>query len=420
MNNTWSEYTRRVAGLGLAVVFVFVLWLARGVLAPLIVAGVIAFLIAPLVRALQRLRVPRILGAILVLLVLLALFVLAVAVLTPILIDQFGQVRFNVNDALHSLAGWLSDVSDRLRSFDLFGYRFDLNVYVDDFQSRLDPGAWSDLLPSGQELFGSLAGILSATAGTLVGFASTLGRMLFTLFLTFIYTLYLVSDGPRLGTALRGLIPQPHHAEIEQLLDQIARVWRAYFRGQLFMVTLFGTLVGVALWILGLPSALILGIIAGIMDLVPSLGALVAGGLTVIMALIQGSTRLEINNLLFAAIVLGVYLGLQQLEASVLQPRIMGRSVDLPGIVIMVGIVVGASVAGILGAYLAVPVMATGRLVFLYVHSKMITPDGLEVGAETAEPPPKEPPPPAVSGGAQQPGPETEVDIPEGARKPAD
>jgi len=69
--------------------------------------------------------------------------------------------------------------------------------------------------------------------------------------------------------------------------------------------------------------------------------------------------------------VLGVYLGLQQLESSVLQPRIMGRSVELPGIVIIVGIMAGASVAGILGAYLAVPVMATGRIVFLYVHGKL-------------------------------------------------
>ncbi|GAB4258565.1 MAG: AI-2E family transporter [Thermoleophilia bacterium] len=371
VSSVWSEYTRRVVGLLVGVLILFILWLARGVLAPLIVAGVIAFLIEPLVRGLQRIRVPRILGALLVLLVLLALCALIVAVLTPVLIDQFSQVRFNVDDALRSLAAWLRDVSDAFRNFNLFGYSMDLNPYVDEFQRRLDPAALADLLPSGQDLFGSATGLLTATAGTLVSFASTLGSLLFTLFLTFIYTLYLVSDGPRLAAGVRGLIPPAHHAELEALLARIARVWRAYFRGQLLMVTLFGTMVGLSLWLLGLPGALILGILAGVMDLVPSLGALVAGGLTVIMALIQGSTHLDINNLVFAAVVLGVYLGLQQLEASVLQPRIMGRSVELPGIVIMVGIVVGASVAGILGAYLAVPVMATGRIVFLYVYGKL-------------------------------------------------
>lgn len=106
-----------------------------------------------------------------------------------------------------------------------------------------------------------------------------------------------------------------------------------------------------------------------------------AGGLAVLMALIQGSEHLAVGNGLFALIVLLVYVGLQQLEASVLQPRIMGRSVELPGIVIIVGIMAGASVAGILGAYLAVPIMATARLVFLYVHTKLTEEPGIIDGS---------------------------------------
>jgi predicted PurR-regulated permease PerM len=145
----------------------------------------------------------------------------------------------------------------------------------------------------------------------------------------------------------------------------------AYFRGQLLLVTIFGVMVGLVMWGLGLPSALIVGIISAVMDLVPTVGALVAGGLAVIMALIQGSEHIGVNNFVFAAIVLGSYLGLQQVESSVLQPRIMGRSVELPGLVIIVGVTVGATVAGVLGAYLAVPVMATARLVFLYLYRKL-------------------------------------------------
>ncbi|MHB8868994.1 MAG: AI-2E family transporter [Thermoleophilia bacterium] len=384
MDGMWSDYTRRLIGLLLLAAVLFVVWVARGVLAPLVMAAVLAFLIEPLVSLLNvRLRVPRILAGVVVLLVLLALFLVAAAMLAPILVDQFGQVRFNVDDAVDGLLRWLNSVSESFRGAGLFGYDLGLDAYIDSFQARLDPQGIVGFLPSGQQLFGSLDNILSTTAGTLAGFASSLGRLLLTLFLTLIYSLYLVNDGPRLAAGTRALVPDRHRAELDDLRGHVVRVWRAFFRGQLLMVTLFGLMVGLSMWALGLPSALIVGILAGVMDLVPSVGALVAGGLAVLMALIQGSEHLAVGNLFFALIVLGVYLGLQQLESSVLQPRIMGRSVELPGIVIIVGIMAGASVAGILGAYLAVPVMATGRIVFLYVHGKLTEEaenDGIEGG----------------------------------------
>jgi len=412
----WSDYTRRVIGLFVLAGVLFVLWAARGVLTPLVMALVLAFLIEPLVGGLnRRLRVPRFLAAVVVLLVLLALFLLAIAVLGPILVDQFSQVRFNVEDAVNGFLGWLRSTSDSFRDFSIVGYRLDLNAYVDSFQERLEPAGLVDFLPSGQQLFGSLDNILSTTAGTLAGFASTLGHLLLTMFLTLVYSLYLVNDGPRLAKAFGDLIPDRHEGELDELRCSVERVWRAFFRGQLLMVTIFGALVGVSLWALGLPSALIVGIMAGVMDLVPTLGALVAGGLAVLMALIQGSEHLAVGNGLFALIVLVVYLGLQQVESSVLQPRIMGRSVELPGIVIIVGIMAGASVAGILGAYLAVPIMATARLVFLYVHTKL-TEERVEIGDE--QPPmtagttgcaPNEPP--ATSEGATGSSPNEPPDV---------
>lgn len=397
MGGIWSDYTRRVIGLLVLAAVLLVVWGARGVLTPLVIALVLAFLIEPLVDGLnRRLKVPRLLAAVVVLLVLLALFLLAIAVLGPILVDQFSQVGFNLEDAVNGLLGWLRSTSDSFRDFSLLGYRMDLNAYVDSFQGRLGPEGLVGFLPSGQQLFGSLDNILSTTAGTLAGFASTLGHLLLTLFLTLIYSLYLVNDGPRLAKAVHGLIPQGHERELDELRSSIGRVWRAYFRGQLLMVTIFGALVGVSLWALGLPSALIVGIMAGAMDLVPTLGALVAGGLAVLMALVQGSDHLALGNGLFALLVLVVYLGLQQVESSVLQPRIMGRSVELPGIVIIVGIMAGASVAGILGAYLAVPIMATARLVFLYVHAKLT--QGPSEADEVAAEPPGAPPAAHVSG----------------------
>ncbi len=387
MNGIWSEYTRRAIGFMLVGAVFLMVYAARGVLAPLVMAGVLAFLIEPLVSYLnRRLRLPRAIAGLVVLVLVLALFLVAVMVLAPILVDQFSQVRFNVDDAVAGALKWLRTTSESLRSFKLGGYELGLGPYVDSFQAKLEPSAVVDFLPSGQDLFGSIDSILSTTAGALAGFASSLGRLLLTLFLTLIYSLYLVSDGPRLASSAWGLVPSRHRPELEELQCQVVRVWRAFFRGQLLMVTLFGLAVGLVMWGLGLPSALIVGIMAGVMDLVPSIGALVAGGLAVLMALIQGSEHLGVGNLAFALIVLGCYLGLQQIESTVLQPRIMGRSVELPGIVIIVGIMAGASVAGILGAYLAVPVMATARVVGLYVHRKLTEESGPEEPGAPPEP----------------------------------
>ncbi|MBU2601777.1 MAG: AI-2E family transporter [Actinobacteria bacterium] len=387
MDGIWSQYTRRAIGILLVGVLMLMIYAARGVLAPLVMAGVLAFLIEPLVSYLnRRLRVPRVVAGLLVLLLLLALFLVAVMVLAPILVNQFSQVRFNVDDAVDGALEWLRAASESLRSFSVGGYELGLGPYVDSFQKRLEPSAVVGFLPSGQDLFGSIDSILSTTAGALAGFASSLGRLLLTLFLTLIYSLYLVSDGPRLASSAWSLVPVRHRPELEELQCQVVRVWRAFFRGQLLMVTLFGLSVGLVMWGLGLPSALMVGIMAGVMDLVPSIGALVAGGLAVLMALIQGSEHLAVGNGMFALIVLAVYLGLQQLESSVLQPRIMGRSVELPGIVIIVGIMAGASVAGILGAYLAVPVMATARVVGIYVHRKLTEGHGSGEPGEPDEP----------------------------------
>jgi predicted PurR-regulated permease PerM len=402
MNRTWSDYTRRLIGLLLLAVLLLILWVARSVISTLLIAGVIAFLIEPAVRGLhRRARMPRILAAVVVLILLLVLLVLGLAVLAPVLVQQFAQVSFNVTDAVASVLGWLRDTSEWFRDFSFMGLEADLDPYVDDFQERLDPDELDELLPPGEDIFGSAAGLLVTGAGTLAAFTLGLGQLMLSVFLTAIFTLYLVNDSPGMARSIGRLIPESQRSELAELKGEVTRVWLAYFRGQLLLVTLFGLMVGVTMWALGLPSALIVAIISAVMDLVPTVGALVAGGLAVIMALIQGSDHLGVNNFVFAAIVLGSYLGLQQVESSVLQPRIMGRSVELPGLIIIVGVTVGASVAGILGAYLAVPVMATARLVFIYLFRKLTEEQAAAVPAGPG--PPALPPPEGESGLAAPP-----------------
>jgi predicted PurR-regulated permease PerM len=120
------------------------------------------------------------------------------------------------------------------------------------------------------------------------------------------------------------------------------------------------------------PGALSLAIIAGLLEVVPNLGPVVATIPAVVVALLQGSTYLPVNNVVLALIVIVFYIVVQQLENSLIVPRVLGEAVELPALVVMSGVLIGGSVAGILGALLATPVIATGREVLFYLYRKLL------------------------------------------------
>jgi len=139
-------------------------------------------------------------------------------------------------------------------------------------------------------------------------------------------------------------------------------------------------------WVVGLRNALILGILAGVLEIIPNLGPALSSVPAILIALLQGSTRLEMSNLWFALLVAGLYIFIQQVENNYLVPRIIGRSVNLPPVVVLLGVVAGASLAGILGIFLAAPTMATVRVLARYAYNKV-----LDVEVEAVRPTVEEP-----------------------------
>jgi predicted PurR-regulated permease PerM len=135
-------------------------------------------------------------------------------------------------------------------------------------------------------------------------------------------------------------------------------------------------IIGTVTWIgnaaLGLPGAFALGVIAGIMELIPNLGPFLAAIPAVIVALIQGSTYIGVSHWIFALIIIGFYVLVQQFENTFVVPRILGDAVNLHPLVVMLGVLIGANVAGILGALLAAPVIASGREIVRYLYQKIL------------------------------------------------
>lgn len=132
-----------------------------------------------------------------------------------------------------------------------------------------------------------------------------------------------------------------------------------------------GIIVTIAAWLLGLQNALALGLIAGLLEIIPTLGPILATIPAVITALFQGSYRFDIDNLLLAVIVIIVYLLIQKLEDTVLTPTIQGRAVELPPLVVILSVLVGVHYWGLIGGIIAIPVVASARELLYFLDTKI-------------------------------------------------
>jgi predicted PurR-regulated permease PerM len=142
-------------------------------------------------------------------------------------------------------------------------------------------------------------------------------------------------------------------------------------------------IMGVLVWfgnaILGTPQALFLGIMAGLLEVIPSLGPILATIPAVILALLLGSSNTvlgldRLEHWAFALIVIGFYILVQIIENQLLVPYVLGDAVDLPPLIVIVGVVIGGSAFGLLGVFLATPVISTGREIFMYLYDKILEP----------------------------------------------
>jgi len=137
-------------------------------------------------------------------------------------------------------------------------------------------------------------------------------------------------------------------------------------------MVMVGAIVALGNALLGNRHALLLGFISGILEIIPNLGPALALIPGVGMALLFGSSHFDIPNPAFAVVVLIFYLLVQVAENQLIVPYVLGGELEVPALLVIVGIMIGGSVAGILGVLLAVPIMATGRELFMYLYEKIL------------------------------------------------
>jgi predicted PurR-regulated permease PerM len=312
---------------------------------PLLIAIAVVYLLNPLVSALERRGVPRVAGAGIVYILFLCIVALVVSLLVPVVARQVSQVIDHFPDYLADGQALIRDIAAR------FGQ--EPNFRLDAEQVR----EWLSASENRGTVTRYLTGLRSVTTSVISG--------LIIFVLGPVMAFYLLVDLPRLRRGAMALVPPGRREEIEGLMDRIGQAVGGFFRGQLLVALFVGVASSIGLWAIRLPFWLLVGIVAGIFNLVPLVGPFIGGGLAVIIALVSG----EPLKALWAALVL---LAVQQVDNHLISPNVMGRTVQLHPVVVMLALLVGASFAGLFGMLLVVPLVAVAKIVFLFIWSRYV------------------------------------------------
>lgn len=310
-----------------------VIWL------PIAFAAGLVFLLEPAVKAFERARIPRPLGSSLALLGLVMLVVAMVGLVFPTIQEQVLEFAEQLPELYRGVVDWVRGLGERV------GFNVD---------GVLSQGALEEWLndPANQETIQRLVLGFGAGAGQVIRGVT---EAVIVLGLAPVLALYLLIDLDRFKQNGVDLTPVKYREEVAYVGGEVGGALGSFVRGQLLVAAIVGIASSIGMWAIDLPFWLIVGILAGLLNLIPFLGPIVGGALAGIVALLDGDPWLA-----FWAVV--IFTAIQQLDNHLITPMIQRTRVNLSPLVIVLALVIGGSVAGLLGVLVAVPLTAAVRI----------------------------------------------------------
>ncbi|HWC32141.1 MAG TPA: AI-2E family transporter [Actinomycetota bacterium] len=320
--------------------FRYVVYPIRIVFPPLVIAMIAVYLLNPIVTGLERRGLGRVWAALIVYLLGGAIVGTALYFLVPLVAEQ----ATNLADALPRIVGQASEAFQ-----DVVG-RFGVEV------------GEAPVAPDQQTI--------TAFFGRFVSIAYGIVEIAIIFILGPILGFYLLVDLPKIRRGLRAMIPARRRAEVESVLRKIGEAIGGFFRGQ-FLVALFvGIASSLVLLLVGLPFWAVVGLVAGLFNLIPLIGPFIGGAVAVVVAMTTSAPAGGVFGLepgwplaVGSAIALTV---VQQLDNHILSPQIVGRTVRLHPVTVMLGLLIGGALLGLWGMLLAIPTIAAIKILILH------------------------------------------------------
>jgi predicted PurR-regulated permease PerM len=319
------------------------LYLARDVLGPFVIAGVLAYILSPLVdKIAERTGIRRGIAALLVFLAILTLLGLLIWLLEARLAAEIRGLRAEGPSIVESVVNRLTGG----QTVSVLGQQ----LTPEELAIRID----ESLRTTTADLIGS--------PGEALHVARVALEWSLRLILGLVALAYLLIDGHRLGGFLVRFVPPEHRVHVRAVAGEIHQVLGRFLQGQLLLVAIMSTVTYVVLeWVFHLPFALPIAVATGFLEVIPLLGPLAAGA-------IASSVGFAHGGLSEAGLIALTYLILRQIEDQLVMPIVVGRTVHLHPLVTIFAVLTGERVAGALGALLAVPVAAAIRVILEYAY----------------------------------------------------
>jgi predicted PurR-regulated permease PerM len=312
----------------------YVLYQVRIVFIPLAVALVVTYLLNPLVARLERRGVRRGIAVGIIFAGFLAVAAVALAITVPL-------VAVQLRGLFENLPGYLQKATRAINDFAAGrGYKYRLKVSSQDLIR---------LAQDNRTAFTSLLGGVRSFVGGVV-------HVMVEVLVGIVLSVYVLIDLPKIQRGLTAFIPERRRSQILEVSREVGRVCGGFFRGQLLVATFVGVASAIGLSLVKLPFAALVGLTAGIFNLVPLIGPFIGAVPAVFIGLLSGHPV----RALYAVIVLLV---VQQIDNHLVSPTVMGRTVRLHPIVVMLSLLAGGAVAGVFGMLLVIPGVAAAKVV---------------------------------------------------------
>jgi predicted PurR-regulated permease PerM len=322
----------------LVIVVGLLAYLAWQVLSWILIAILLAAALNPAVEALERRGLTRLIAASVVFVAALLVLTLIGALVVPPLVSQVSDFIDAVPDFVDDLTagrgplGWL---------------QADYQI-VDRVRAAIEKQGAGGVLGLSEPVLDVVRSVLTVVAGLIT-----------VIFLTF----FMLLEGPRTARSLLDLLPESVRPRYERVALDIYKTISGYVTGNLLISVIAGTLATIVLFAVGSEFAIALGVLVAVLDLIPLAGATIA-------AIIVSTVIVIETGWIRGLVVIGFFIAYQQFENHVLQPLVYGRTVQLSPLAVLCAVLVGAQLAGILGALLAIPVagslLAVGREILQY------------------------------------------------------
>lgn len=345
-HTSWSQPTQYLVAVLLLAGSLFLIYYARELLAALVIALLMSIILSPLVRLVEdQTRLNHRTVAAGVFLIFLAAAIALPVLFAPLVLRQLTTLAEDVRTLS-------ADLQRLAAGRPLF---FDFELPILEWLETIQTNTASYIVPS--DLLNLFRNVSQNLAWVLV--------ILVTVF-------YLLQDGRRLRDWLIEQLPEYRRDDARRLFAEIRLVWHAYLRGQVVLMVL----VFVATWIgaaaVGLRGAWAVALLAGLLDIVPSLGPAIAMVVGTIVAWLTGSTYLNLSNTLFAVLVLAVFIVVQTVENVWWRPRVMGNSLKMHPAVVFIGVIGALTLSGIVLTLVIVPLIGTAGVLGRYIRARML------------------------------------------------